>query len=143
MPSYLTFASTQQYRDALLARNLSPYGVPGVYTPASVSTIVHDTVQTVSSVIDSPDNLIFDDPFADLLYPLNLYGPSNGYDKNVGIRWLTNTRSNAGPYNYFSSKQESSTSLMTTNPTDDLYQLNNNDVSKLYQPYQLTVASNL
>ena len=102
MPSYLTFASTQQYRDALLARNLSPYTVPGVYASPSVSTIVHDTVQTVSSVIDSPDNLIFDDPFADLLYPLNLYGPSNGYDKNVGIRWLTNTRSNAGPYNYFS-----------------------------------------
>jgi hypothetical protein len=100
MPSYLTFASTQRYRDVLLARNLSPYTVPGVYTPPPVSTIVRDTVQTVSSVIDSPDDLIFNDPFADLLYPLNIYGPSNGYNKNIGIRWLTNTRSNEGPYNY-------------------------------------------
>ena len=58
MPSYLTFSSTDAFRRRCLIKNLQPYTIPGVFTPPSITDIVHETVQTVSSVIDSPDNLI-------------------------------------------------------------------------------------
>jgi len=97
MPSYLTFAATEQYRSVLMARNLAPYTVPGAYSP-NVTDITYETVLRDEGVYDSPDNLIADDPFADLLYPLNAYGPLNGYDKNINAGGLANTKSNLGPY---------------------------------------------
>jgi hypothetical protein len=98
MPSTLTFPSTAGFRNTLLARNLSPYTVPGVYTPPTQATIVQETVLRDEGVFDSPDNLIADDPFADSLYPLNAYGPTGGYDKNINVGGLSNTQSNLGPY---------------------------------------------
>jgi outer membrane protein OmpA-like peptidoglycan-associated protein len=104
MPSSLDFSSTEAFRNRCLTKNLSPYTVPGVYAPPPVTNIVQEIVQTESSVINSPDNLIANDPFADSLYPLNVYGPDGGYDKNINIGGLTNTRSNAGPYDYSDAK---------------------------------------
>ena len=104
MPSSLDFSSTEAFRNRCLTKNLSPYTVPGVYTPPPVTNIVQEIVQTVSPVIDSPDNLIANDPFADILYPLNIYGPDGGYDKNINVGGLSNTRSNAGPYDYSDAK---------------------------------------
>ena len=80
--STLTFPSTQTLRDSLLGRNLSPYSVPGVYSPA-VNQIAYEFVQSNYSVINSPDELIANDPFANQLYPLNEYGPTGGYDLNI------------------------------------------------------------
>ena len=97
MPSYLTFAATEQYRSVLMARNLSPYTVPGVYSP-NVGNLTYETVLRDEGVYDSPDSLIADDPFADLLYPLNAYGPLGGYNKEINAGGLANTKSNLGVY---------------------------------------------
>jgi len=80
--STLSFVSSSSFRDALIAKNLAPYDVPGVYTPPS-GPVTYETVQTVSNVIDSPDELISNDPFAQQLYPLNEYGPEGGYNLNI------------------------------------------------------------
>jgi len=80
--STLSFSSSATFRDVLMARNLAPYDVPGVYTPPS-GPLNYEVVQTVSNVIDSPDELISNDPFAQQLYPLNEYGPEGGYNLNI------------------------------------------------------------
>lgn len=101
MPSPLSFSATQLLRNKLLVRNLTPYTKPGVYTPTS-SPAPGDLVQNDYAVIDSPDALIDNDPFADILYTNNIFGPNGGYNKN--INGLINTQqvtSNQGPYGAF------------------------------------------
>ena len=66
MPSSLSFSATQLLRNKLLVRNLTPYTKPGIYTPKS-SPAPGDLVLNDYAVIDSPDNLIDNDPFANLL----------------------------------------------------------------------------
>jgi hypothetical protein len=97
MPSSLTFPSTEHFRKKLIARNLSPYTVPGVYTPPP-GNITYEVVLRDEGVYNSPDNLISDDPFADRLYPLNAYGPDGGYNKNINAGGLANIQSNLGEY---------------------------------------------
>ena len=80
--STLSFSSSASFRDVLMARNLAPYDVPGVYTPPS-GPINYELTQTISNVIDSPDELITNGPFAQQLYPLNEYGPEGGYNLNI------------------------------------------------------------
>ena len=99
MPSPLDFPSTASFRNALIVRNLSPYSVPGVYSPPSGPRI-YEVIQRDLPVIDSDDNLILNDPFADILYPLNAYGPSGGYNKNINAGNLANTKTNLGEYDY-------------------------------------------
>jgi hypothetical protein len=99
MPSPLDFPSTATFRNALIARNLTPYSVPGVYSPP-LGPRLYEVIQRDLSVVDSDDTLILNDPFADLLYPLNAYGPLGGYNKNINVGGLANTKSNLGPYDY-------------------------------------------
>ena len=80
--SSLSFVSTSSFRDALMAKNLAPYTVTGVYTPPA-GPLNYEVVQNVTEVIDSPDSLIHDDPYAQQLYPLNEYGPNGGYNINI------------------------------------------------------------
>ena len=80
--SSLSFASTSTFRNNLLGRNLAPYTVQGVFTPP-ISNVAYETVLTVTNVIDSPDNLISEDVFANQLYPLNEYGPDGGYNTTI------------------------------------------------------------
>jgi hypothetical protein len=80
--STLSFISTSSFRNSLMAKNLSPYTIPGAYSPPS-GDLNYEISQTVSNVIDSPDTLIHDDPYAQLLYPLNEYGPNGGYNLNI------------------------------------------------------------
>jgi hypothetical protein len=80
--SKLSFSSSENFRKNLVTRNLAPYQVQGVYTPPA-NDINYETVLSDSGVIDSPDNLISEDPFADNLYPLNQYGPEGGFEKNI------------------------------------------------------------
>lgn len=80
-----------------MARNLAQYTVPGHYSPPS-GPINYEVNIRDMAVINSPDNLISDDPFADILYPLNTWGPDGGFDKNVNVGGLANTVSNQGPY---------------------------------------------
>jgi len=82
MSSTLSFASSSSFRDILLSRNLVPYSVTGVYTPSS-SGINTELTLSNYNVIDSPNELITNGPFANQLYPLNEYGPDGGYDLNI------------------------------------------------------------
>ena len=84
--SSLSFASTSSFRDVLMAKNLAPYNVVGVYSP-QVGNLTYETVLNVSNVIDSPNDLIANDPFANKLYPLNEYGPTGGYDLNINYKY--------------------------------------------------------
>ncbi|NBU81299.1 MAG: hypothetical protein EBS55_06595, partial [Flavobacteriaceae bacterium] len=77
--STLSFASSSSFRDILLAKNLTPYTVVGVYTP-STSNINSEVTFSNSNVINSPDELITNGVFANQLYPLNEYGPNGGYN---------------------------------------------------------------
>jgi hypothetical protein len=80
--STLSFASSSSFRDVLLARNLTPYSVTGVYTPP-VSNINSEITLSNFNVVNSPDELISENPFADQLYPLNEYGPNGGFDNDI------------------------------------------------------------
>jgi outer membrane protein OmpA-like peptidoglycan-associated protein len=82
MPSTLSFASSSSFRDSLLAKNLSPYTVPGVYTPPS-GDVTYEPVINQSNVIDSPDGLIANSVFAPSQYVMNQYGPDGGYNTNI------------------------------------------------------------
>jgi hypothetical protein len=80
--STLSFVNSSTFRNSLLAKNLEPYDVPGVYTPPS-GPQAYETSLSNSNVIDSPDNLITDGIFANNLYPLNEYGPNGGYNTAI------------------------------------------------------------
>jgi len=96
--STLSFASSSSFRNVLLAKNLAPYGVTGVYTPP-VSDIDTEVVLHNFNVIDSPGELITNDPFANQLYPLNEYGPTGGYNLNINYNGvLLPVNSNQGEY---------------------------------------------
>jgi hypothetical protein len=56
--SVLSFASSSSFRDLLIARNLAPYQVQGVFTPPPGNAIYEISPLNDSNVIDSPDNLI-------------------------------------------------------------------------------------
>jgi hypothetical protein len=96
--STLSFASSSSFRDILLAKNLVPYSVTGVYTPP-ISNIDTEVVINNFNVIDSPGNLITNDPFAKQLYPLNEYGPTGGYNLNINYNGVPlPVNSNKGEY---------------------------------------------
>ena len=82
--STLSFVNSSTFRNSLLAKNLEPYDVPGVYTPPG-GPQAYETVLSSLTVIDSPDNLITDGIFANNLYPLNEFGPLGGFDFNINI----------------------------------------------------------
>jgi hypothetical protein len=96
--SPLSFSSSENFRKKLVVRNLAPYQVQGVYTPPA-NDVNYETVLSDAGVIDSPDNLISNDPFADNLYPLNQYGPEGGFEKNITYNNPPlPVASNDGPY---------------------------------------------
>jgi hypothetical protein len=81
-----------------MSKNLSPYNVVGVYSP-SVGNLTYETVLNVTNVIDSPNELIANDPFAAKLYPLNEYGPDGGYNLNINYNSAPlPVKSNQGEY---------------------------------------------
>jgi len=96
--STLSFASSSSFRDVLMAKNLSTYSVTGVYTPPA-GPLNYEIILNQSPVVDSPNDLIANDPYADNLYPLNQYGPDGGYDKTIGFNGpLLPVIPNQGPY---------------------------------------------
>ena len=96
--SFLSFASSSSFRNVLMAKNLAPYNVQGVYSP-QVGNLTYETVLGDSQVIDSPNDLIANDPYAKILYPLNEYGPTGGYNTNISFNGpLLPVTPNQGPY---------------------------------------------
>ena len=96
--STLSFASSSSFRDVLMAKNLASYTVTGMYTPPS-GPLNYEVVLSQSPVVDSPNDLIANDPFANQLYPLNQFGPDGGYDININFNGPPlPVNSNQGPY---------------------------------------------
>lgn len=97
--SSLSFTSSSSFRNILMAKNLAAYSVMGVYTPTS-SDLNYEVTLSQSPVIDSPNDLITNDPYAKLLYPLNEYGPNGGFNTEITYnRVLVPIDSNQGEYN--------------------------------------------
>ena len=80
--SPLSFVSSSSFRDVLLSKNLPPYGVTGVYT-SPTSDLDTEISLSAFNVIDSPNDLIANDPFANQLYPLNQFGPTGGFNTTI------------------------------------------------------------
>ncbi len=99
--STLSFAGSEVFRKQLLVRNLEPYSVPGAYTP-NQPAVNYETNLTVSNVIDSPNDLVSTNVFAETLYPLNEYGPEGGFGEPIGVNSIASTNNpegtNQGPY---------------------------------------------
>ena len=152
--STLSFASSSSFRDALMAKNLATYSVTGVYTPPA-GPLNYEIILNQSAVVDSPNDLIANDPFADKLYTLNQFGPDGGFDKTIGFNGpLLPIIPNQGPYAPLQSTVLSSGGLyLNILPTSPLiqnkfipltgnyqYVINVNDIqnnNKLFLPYVL------
>jgi len=81
-----------------MAKNLASYSVTGVYTPPA-GPLNYEITLSQSPVVDSPNDLIANDPFANQLYPLNEYGPSGGYDTVINFNGPPlPVTPNQGPY---------------------------------------------
>jgi hypothetical protein len=125
--SPLSFNSTNQRRESLLARNLAPYSLSGVWS----TTITNYNSQINigdSNVIDSPNEYINGNRFINENVRFNSFRPENEYDptetnmdllyeSEIDIAYSSNIYGPEGGYD-----------LLVT--IDDL-QLNN----KVYQPY--------
>jgi hypothetical protein len=97
--STLSFASSSSFRNTLIARNLAPYQVQGVYTPPAGNVTYEASPFSNSNVIDSPDTYISTNQFAEQLYPLNEYGPDGGFIGKYSIPGSPYpVESNKGPY---------------------------------------------
>jgi hypothetical protein len=97
--STLSFASSSSFRNTLIARNLAPYQVQGVYTPPAGNVTYEVSPLGNSNVINSPDTLISTNQGANQLYPLNEYGPEGGYLGKYTIPGSPYpVESNKGPY---------------------------------------------
>ena len=99
--SILSFANSSSFRNTLIARNLAPYQVQGVYTPPAGNVTYEASPLSDSNVIDSPDFLISTNVRANLLYPLNEYGPEPGFVGKYTVPGQPYpVESNKGPYDY-------------------------------------------
>ncbi len=97
--SILSFASSSSFRNKLIARNLAPYQVQGVYTAPSGNVTYEATPLGDSNVIDSPDTLISTNQGANQLYSLNEYGPDGGYGGKYTVPGAPYpVEPNKGPY---------------------------------------------
>ena len=97
--SVLSFASSSSFRNTLIARNLAPYQVQGVYTPPAGNVTYEVSPLGNSNVIDSPDTLISTNQGANNLYSLNEYGPEGGFNGKYTIPGAPYpVEANKGPY---------------------------------------------
>jgi hypothetical protein len=99
--SSLSFGNSSVFRKQLLVKNLAPYSVAGAYA-SRPTPVDYETNLTVSSVVNSPDNYVSTNLFANDLYPLNEYGPEGGFGGPIGLNSVASTNNpegtNQGPY---------------------------------------------
>lgn len=95
--SPLSYFSTYILRQDLLARNLRPYKVPGVYTGKD-DRAAGDLYLRNLSVVNTPDPLE-NEPYLTNAYKVNEFGPLGGFDKDISfITDTAPTPVNVGPY---------------------------------------------
>jgi hypothetical protein len=95
--SILSFVNSTSFRNSLVARNLPPYTLNGLYTPPSGQQNYEYSVSDFN-VIDSPNELISQNPFVRNNQTLNEYSPNNGY-RNTIINSNLPVTPNQGEYN--------------------------------------------
>lgn len=83
MPSPLSFSATEQYRKALLVKNLKPYNDDG-FTPTSKPGESEFNIND-QSVIDSLEVEVIGEDQSENSYVKNLYGPEGGYGFPIDI----------------------------------------------------------
>lgn len=83
MESPLSFSATEQYRKALLLKNLKPYNDDG-FTPTSRPGET-DLIIDNQSVIDSLEVEVIGEGESENAYVKNLYGPEGGYGLPIDI----------------------------------------------------------
>ena len=95
--SFLSFGSSESFRKQLLVKNLPPYNVAGSYNSPG-NPINYETNLTVSNVVDSPNNYVSTNFFAENLYPLNEFGPEGGFGSPIAVNLTPVLDPNQGPY---------------------------------------------
>ena len=95
--SILSFVNSTSFRNSLVTRNLPPYTLNGLYTPPSGQQNYEYSVSDFN-VIDSPNELISQNPFVRNNQTLNEYSPNNGY-RNTIINSNLPVTPNQGEYN--------------------------------------------
>jgi outer membrane protein OmpA-like peptidoglycan-associated protein len=81
-----------------MGRNLPPYSVPNAFSP-QVGNVNYETNLSVSSVIDSPNDLVSTNNSANNLYSLNEYGPEGGFSQPISLAGPPlPVEPNKGPY---------------------------------------------
>jgi len=120
--STLSFKGSEFFRNQLLTKNLKSYNIPGVFS-AKEPTVNYETNLSVSNVIDSNNELVSTNHFAEVLYPLNEYGPEGGVGNPISINLNTSLNNpqgtNQGPY--YPSNNNSNLELVNEFYIDDAY----------------------
>jgi len=83
--SPLQFTNTRDYRNKLMAKNLRPYNVPGVYSPVT-GPLNYETILKDYSVKDSPEDprdAITSGFYSNQAYVLNEFGPEAGFGTSI------------------------------------------------------------
>ena len=116
MPSPLSFASTESFRNQLMAKNLAEYTVQGFYSPQT-GPLNYETILGDSNVIDSPNNLNASNPNS--YYPINEFGPEGGYSLTISYNNVQSNGPNVGPYldSFLPSTYTPYSILFSSNPT--------------------------
>ena len=97
MGSPLDLISSEAFRKKLITRNLTPYAKAPNRPTFGTN---YEYIQSDTSVVDSPDQLIDEPSFANKLYPLNRYGNEGGYQQAPDPNGNLNTKSNEGEYGF-------------------------------------------
>jgi len=97
MGSPLDLVSSEAFRKKLITRNLTPYAKAPNRPTFGTN---YEYIQSDTSVVDSPDQLIDEPSFANKLYPLNRYGNEGGYQQVPDPNANLNTKSNEGEYGF-------------------------------------------
>jgi len=95
--SFLSFGNSESFRKQLLVRNLPPYNVPGAYTSPG-NPVNYETNIGSLNVVDSPNNYVSTNLFANDLYPLNEFGPDGGFGSPINVNLVPVLDPNQGPY---------------------------------------------
>ena len=95
--SFLSFGNSETFRKQLLVRNLPPYNVPGSYTSPG-DPINYETNIGSLNVVDSPNNYVSTNLFANDLFPLNEFGPDGGFGTPIDVNLTPISDPNQGPY---------------------------------------------
>jgi outer membrane protein OmpA-like peptidoglycan-associated protein len=117
MSSPLSFSATEQYRKALLVKNLKPYNDDG-FVPTSEPGQTEFNIND-QSVIDSVEVEVIGETQSEKLFIKNIYGPDGGYGFPIEIEDVFSPSLSGGvgkePYYTFVASTYNAFSILTSN----------------------------